>query len=225
MLAFDRDGFFRMAIGNGGFHDASGQTDTLHGKILRLDLDADEQPYGIPPGNVQGVGVRPEIWASGLRNPWRFSIDACTGDMYIGDVGGDYEEEIDVEPYGSGPSEYGFPYFEGTMCGDPPCTHEGDIKPVVSYRREARNCAVMGGFVYRGHAMPGLLGTYLYADHCSGRFWAFEYDGTASNHREITSIINPDPGLRQISSFGQDALGELYVTGFSSGAVYRIDPQ
>lgn len=264
MLAFDRAGYLFAAIGNGGHEVISRETDSLMGKLLRLDVDSSKEPYGIPPGNLQGVGVRSEIWDWGLRNPWRFSFDACTGDIYIGDVGGGASEEVNVERAGTGRKNYGYPAIEGTVCHSPDlyqCKAPGSTRPMVEYNHDEGRCAIMGGFVYRGHAIPGLLGTYLYADLCTGNFWAFEYDAAVAeraeaselesreralpealpvdeaalfeftglspgvvNHRDLTADLNPD-GITRISSFGQDADGELYVVSMSTGAVYRIDAE
>jgi glucose/arabinose dehydrogenase len=234
-LNFGPDGMLYLGLGDGGGggdqHGSIGNgqsTNTLLGKILRIDVDnpGGGNAYGIPSGNMTGSGVSPELWSYGLRNPWRWSFDACTGDMYIGDVGQNTYEEVDVEPAGTGSgTNYGWRVMEGTHCYNAgTCDMSGKQLPVVDYDHGS-GCSVTGGYVYRGHAIPGLKGTYIYADYCSGRFWTFEYaSGAASNQQEITSTINPGTSVKNISSFGQDANGELYVMAFD-GNVYRIDAQ
>jgi glucose/arabinose dehydrogenase len=234
MIEFGPGGFLFIGLGDGGgagdVHGTAGNaqnTSTLLGKILRIDVDAQApgKAYGIPAGNMTGQGVLPELWSYGLRNPWRFSFDACTGDLYIGDVGQNSWEEIDVEPSGQSGCNYGWRLLEGTHCFRPTqdCDPDGKtVHPVAEYGR-GEGCSVTGGYVYRGSRIPALRGTYLYADYCTARFWAFEYSGgRALNHRELTSEINPLP-IPQISSFGQDATGELYVTSLSGGTVHRIE--
>lgn len=230
MLAFHpSDGFLYIGLGDGGSRaDPQGNGQNLAtwlGKLLRIDVDArDAGEYGIPPGNMTGDGARPEVWSYGLRNPWRFSFDAETGDLYIGDVGQNAVEEIDFAPSGAGPRNYGWNTMEGSRCYEPRsgCDREGLTLPVFEYAHDF-GCSVTGGYVYRGQAIAGLRGTYVFADYCSGRFGALRLE----NERlvvqgEITSTINPS-GLENITSFGVDQSGELYVlTG--EGGVYRVDP-
>ena len=232
-----RDGFLYIGLGDGGGagddHGGVGNGQnlgTLLGKILRIDIDSTSagKPYGIPAGNLIDGGALPEIWDYGLRNPWRISFDACTGDLYTGDVGQGEVEEIDVEPAGQGGKNYGWRLREGSQCYNPRASCDPanmTTLPVAEYGHGA-DCSVTGGYVYRGSAIAALRGTYLYADFCSGKFWSFRYvDGQASGLREITDDINPD-GVTQISSFGQDSQGELYVTAFTGGGpVYRIDAE
>jgi len=230
MLAFHpSDGFLYIGLGDGGSGgDPQGYGQNLDawlGKMLRIDVNGrDAGEYGIPAGNMTGDGVRPEIWSYGLRNPWRFSFDAETGDLYIGDVGQGAIEEIDFEPSGAGQRNYGWNTMEGSRCFEPTsgCDREGLTLPVFEYPRDF-GCSVTGGYVYRGQALAALRGVYLFADYCSGRFGALRVE----NERlvlqaEITATLNPS-GLRNITSFGVDQGGELYVLT-SAGVVYRIDP-
>ncbi|MEB2324467.1 MAG: PQQ-dependent sugar dehydrogenase, partial [Sorangiineae bacterium] len=232
-LQFGPDGMLYIGLGDGGGggdqHGANGNGQTLStllGKMLRIDVDGSTggKPYGIPSGNMSGQNVLPEIWSYGLRNPWRWSFDVCTGDLYIGDVGQNTWEEIDVEPAGTGSgTNYGWRVMEGTHCYNPAsgCDQSGKTLPVAEYNH-SEGCSVTGGFVYRGKNIPALRGAYLYADFCSSQFWSFRYSGgAATGLKEITSeFTSGDVG--QISSFGQDAHGELYVTDFG-GRVWRID--
>jgi len=230
-IHFGADGMLYIGLGDGGGggdqHGTIGNgqsTDTMLGKILRIDPGSPGggKQYGIPSGNMTGSGVLPELWAYGLRNPWRWSFDPCTADMYIGDVGQGKIEEIDVAPKGTTAGvNYGWRVMEGSTCYNATtCDKSGKTLPVTEYDH-SKGCSVTGGYVYRGTAIPGLRGTYLFADYCSGRFWTFQYSGgAAQNVTEISTTINPNS--YGISSFGQDASGEVYVTSFN-GKVYRID--
>ncbi|MGV3772784.1 MAG: PQQ-dependent sugar dehydrogenase, partial [Verrucomicrobiales bacterium] len=172
---------------------------------------------------------REEIWAFGLRNPWRASVDRETGDLWIGDVGQSAREEIDVIPAGQGGLNFGWRPREGFIQtpaypNENPVTPKTD--PVFDYGRNA-GISVTGGYVYRGKAIPGLVGTYIIADFGTARFWALNYDGTVpANSREITSQLNPGSSatrpVRNISSFGEDDAGELYVCDHTDGEIYRI---
>jgi glucose/arabinose dehydrogenase len=201
---------------------------TLLGKILRIDVDraADGKPYAIPPGNMSGADVAPEIFAYGLRNPWRMTFDPCSGDLFLGDVGQNAIEEIDVVPAGKSGNNYGWRLREGNSCFPAGSNCDSDttsVRPIAQYPNPADGQSVTGGYVYRGSAIPGLRGKYLYADFTSGRFWMLDYvNGAASNVQEITSDLNPVPALDQISSFGQDGNGELYITTFDGNSLYRI---
>lgn len=235
-IHFGPDGMLYIGLGDGGGagdqHGTIGNgqaLDTHLGKLLRLDVDnpSGGKNYGIPSGNMTSGGALPEIWSYGLRNPWRWSFDACTGDMYIGDVGQNAIEEIDVEPKGKGSgTNWGWRQMEGSACYQPSsgCDKSGKELPVAEYSH-SDGCSVTGGYVYRGKKIPALRGTYLYADYCSSRFWSFQYSGGAANAKaEITSDITSAGKPGQISSFGQDAVGELYVTDFD-GKVWRIDSE
>ena len=230
MLAFGTDGMLYVALGNGGEYLTSGDITDLKGKILRLDVAVGSSGYRIPAGQPITPGARPEVWAWGLRNPWRFSFDACTNDLYVADVGGELEEEISLAPGGRGGDNFGYPIREGTGCRDPAAGCDvpgGATEPIASYGH-ALGCAIIGGYVYRGHDIPSLRGTYLYSDNCSGRFWALDAsadrDASADASivpRELTDEINPD-GITDISSFAQDAWGELYVASRRTRTLYRI---
>jgi glucose/arabinose dehydrogenase len=227
-VAFGPDGFLYFSIGDGGGGgDPSGNgqdLDSLLGKLLRIDVShaSGAQPYVIPPGNpfVAQPGRRPEIWAYGLRNPWRFAFDAATNLLYIGDVGQAQREEVDVAPVNAAGLNYGWNRMEGTLCfASSPCSASGLALPVVEYAHDA-GCSIIGGFVYRGNAIPALGGHYFYSDLCAGGLRSFRYDGTAAVEQATWSI--PDVG--SIYSFGEDAAGELYMLA-TSNIVYRIIQQ
>jgi glucose/arabinose dehydrogenase len=223
-LAFGPDRRLYIAFGDGGSGGdplGNGQSlGTLFGKILRIDpRPAGGRPYGIPSDNpfVDRDGARPEIWDYGLRNPWRFSFDAATGDLWIGDVGQNTYEEVDHEPAGEGGRNYGWNRREGLHAfngGDKP---EGAVDPVIEYGRDS-GCTVIGGFVYRGRRIPGLQGAYLYGDYCSG--WVRAARAPGGRIAEERDLDLQVPGL---SSFGADAAGELYALSLN-GDVYRIAP-
>jgi len=229
MLLFDSEGFLLFGLGDGGLHRnrepmRAQWGDRLHGKILRIDPRArDAGAYGIPPGNPDlGAGWRPEIWAYGLRNPWRFWIDRETGDFYVGDVGEFVRESIDYAPAGmAAGTNFGWPCFEGglpsTVYGPESCP--GAVPPLFEYAREGVNCAVVGGLVVRDPRLPGLAGRYLFADYCGGEIESLRVAAGRAvlQHLGLARL----PGL---TSFGEDALGRVYVTTLS-GAVYRLDPR
>jgi glucose/arabinose dehydrogenase len=183
----------------------------------------------VPVGNLAAAGARPEIWSYGLRNPWRFSFDACTGEMYIADVGQDTFEEVNVEPAGVAGRNYGWRLMEANNCFNPSsgCDPEsnGLTPPVTSYGR-LDGVSITGGYVYRGSAIPDLRGTYLYADYQSANFFALRMlDGQLAQPQQIiTDNLNPGGAVQEISSFGQDNRGEVYVLSLR-GSVYRIDPE
>lgn len=239
-LEFGSDGFLYLGVGDGGGandqHGATGNGQNLGtylGKMLRFDVNGSgagpNQAYAIPAGNLSGNGALPEIWSYGLRNPWRYSFDACTGDMYIGDVGQDEIEEIDFEPAQNGKRNYGWRLMEGDACFNPGsgcnAATQNLILPVATYDHET-GVSITGGYVYRGHAIPALRGTYLYADYNSGRFFALRMSLGALSlpQTEITNDINPDRNVRSIASFGQDEAGELYVINLG-GTIYRVDAE
>jgi hypothetical protein len=224
MLAFGPDGYLFVGLGDGGsggdpLNNAQNRS-TLLGKILRLDVDHGA-PYTVPAGNpfVGQAGTRPEIWSLGLRNPWRFSFDRQTGELYIGDVGQNLWEEINVEPAAGGGRNYGWRDMEGGVCYVPGCTPTGLTLPALTYSH-SEGCSVTGGYVYRGVDLPELSGLYLFADYCNG--WVRSFRWTAAGATEVTDRPTLAPG-GPISSFGQDARGELYLLEYGSpGAIYRI---
>ena len=239
-LHFGPDGYFYIGLGDGGSGGDPGDRaqclDEILGKMLRIDVS--DLPYSIPPDNpfVGVAGAREEIWALGLRNPWRFSFDRLTGDMYIGDVGQNVWEEIDFQPADSeGGENYGWRIMEGdhcytdSDCNDPPilCNDPSLTDPIHEYSH-ATGCSVSGGFVYRGPLIPSLQGTYFFADFCSPTIWSFEYDGNSvNNFTDRTAELAPGGGLSigSIAGFGEDGFGELYICdrdGGASGEVYRI---
>ena len=237
-LEFGSDGFLYLGVGDGGgagdMHGTSGNGQNLGtylGKMLRFDVNGSgagpNQNYGIPAGNLSGNGALPEIWSYGLRNPWRYSFDACTGDMYIGDVGQDDIEEIDFEPAQNGGRNYGWRIMEGDTCFNPDrgcdASMQNLVLPVASYDHGTGQ-SITGGYVYRGHAIADLRGTYLYADYDSARFFALRMQGGAPalQQTEITDNINPGRAVDRIASFAQDQAGELYVINFD-GVLYRVD--
>lgn len=231
LLAFGPDGMLYLGVGDGGGEgDPSGHAQdpgTLLGKLLRIDVsNSGAQPYAIPPGNpfVGQAGRRGEIWATGLRNPWRFAFDPAAGNLYIADVGQDQREEIDVEPAASGGLNYGWNVTEGTMCFlAASCNTQGLTLPQLEYDHgPSGGCAVIGAYVYRGNAMPALRGRYLYSDLCSGWLRSFAFrDGVTE--KLDWGIAAPGSVL----SFGMDGQGELYLladtfASGTSGKVFRI---
>jgi len=223
-LEFGPDGYLYAGLGDGGSqgdpHGNGQSLDTLLGKILRIDVNSGS-PYGIPADNPFGNGGGlPEIWAFGLRNPWRFSFDRATGDVYIADVGGGQREEVDFLVGGiAGGSNFGWNYFEGTQ------HYEGDapsdinfIFPVTEYEHGAR-CSITGGHVYRGAALPAWWGVYFYGDYCSGEILGLlqHADGNWESQVLYSLGIN-------ITSFGLDENGEIYVVD-RSGGIYRLQAQ
>jgi glucose/arabinose dehydrogenase len=185
---------------------------TLLGKVLRIDVAT--SPYSIPTGNM--TGGKPELWDIGLRNPWRFTFDACTGDMYLADEGQSAFEEVNVEPAGAGRKNYGWATMEGNQCVQAGCNQAGLTLPTYSYPAgQGGNNAVIGGYVYRGAANPALRGRYIYGDYVSGRIWAVASGGMP---QEIATVAP-----NTLVSFGQDSSFELY-TVLMSGTVNRLDP-
>ena len=215
MIAFGPDGFLYIALGDGGSaHDPQNRAqslDTLLGKILRIDVDGASSllaPYANPRDNpFIGRAGRDEVWAYGLRNPWRFSFDRQAGDLWIGDVGQADYEEIDVQRADSaGGENYGWSRYEGRHLKDADREAPDAVMPVAEYDHDGGHCAVTGGYVYRGQAIGGLQGAYVFADYCSGVIWTLKADG--SDGQALTQVH--DTG-HNISSFGEDEAGELYV--------------
>ncbi len=223
MLQFGPDGYLYVALGDGGMGDASAQDLAVYqGKIHRIDVDGGD-PYAIPDGNPYAAGGGlGEIWAYGLRNPWRFAIDGTDGLIYIGDVGQGNWEEINVQPISAAGLDYGWPNFEGTDCYHPSdgCDMTGWEAPTLAYTHE-EGCSVTGGYVYRGTAIPELFGHYFYADWCNGWVRSFRYTGgTVTDERDWSENLD-DAG--QVASFGLDGDGELLVVD-SNGTVFRVVP-
>ena len=231
-LAFGPDGYLYWSTGDGGSAGDPGNNaqnlNSLLGKILRLNVDSDS-PYGIPPTNPfynAGPGIRKEIWAYGLRNPWRISFDRLTGDLYIGDVGQAEWEEIDWQPASSlGGENYGWKILEGMHCYNPAtgCVEpDGYVPPIAEYPHtiisdDDNGCSVTGGFVYRGSAFPDLEGLYFYGDYCLGKIYSLSYNVQAG---WVNTFVADTPF--GISSFGEDEQGELYVTDYFSGKIYQV---
>lgn len=218
MLQFGPDNYLWMSLGEGGAASVNSQDpNRLLSSILRLDVDSDE-PYGIPEDNpFAGGGGAPEVWAKGLRNPWRFSIDRDL--IYIGDVGHEDFEEIDIVPLDGAPYNFGWLRMEGTSCFQRGCDAvvEGLTLPVVEYTH-AEGCSVTGGFVYRGQAIPELDGHYFYGDWCGEWIRSFRYEGG-----EVMDHQTRFEDVGQINSFGIDSDGELYVMTYE-GAVKKMVP-
>jgi glucose/arabinose dehydrogenase len=227
MLQFGPDGLLYVAVGDGdsGVLNPPGafaQTlDDLLGNILRIDPRQNgDQPYTVPESNpfVGVAGARPEIWAYGLRNPWRFWVDPKTGDLYLGDVGEGTREEIDYMPAGKSGFNFGWPCFEGTVVFDPTATCTGAVPPLYDYNHNTDLCAVIGGVVLHDPRLASLDGFYLYSDLCEGELRALKVTGgVVVEQRDLKLNV---PG---IDSFGVDALGRVYAVSVN-GAVDRIDP-
>jgi glucose/arabinose dehydrogenase len=230
-----RDGFLYVAAGDGGnANDPGNRAQNLRellGKLLRIDVDGDDFPgdanrhYRIPPGNpfVNRPDARPEIWAFGLRNPWRCSFDRQTANLYIADAGQAKFEEINFQPASStGGENYGWRLKEGNLVTQlDPLDAQRLVDPIHEYSHDD-GLAIIGGYVYRGNGIPGLAGTYFFADH-TGRAWSLRFDGTlVSEFTERTAELFPADGPQGISSFGEDAAGELYITDVFDGTVHRV---
>ncbi len=215
-IAFGPDGLLYIGMGDGGSandpHGSGQNLSTLLGKMLRIDVDPAnaKASYGIPPDNplVGRKQAAPEIWAYGLRNPWRFSFDPATGRLYAGDVGQNAREEIDVIERGK---NYGWNVMEGTVCTpgvNPTCKRAGLELPIVDYPR-SEGTTVIGGHVYRGRTIPDLCGVYVYGDFGNGRIWGLRDDGQTVVSREILIETR-----RHIAAFGEDEQRELYVVDY-----------
>lgn len=216
-------GCLYIGLGDGGSaNDPLGygqNLDTLLGKILRIDVDSGD-PYKVPEDNPKLKESGPdEIWAYGMRNPWRFSFDRATGQLFAGDVGQGTREEVDIVVRGG---NYGWRIMEGFDCFDPPenCSQEGLILPVTQYLHPD-GCSITGGYVYRGKKYPSMVGHYFFGDYCLGKIWTIRELGNGDWEREPT--LHVETGYL-ISSFGEDEAGEIYVVQFMTrdGAIYRI---
>lgn len=223
-LAFGRDGYLYAALGDGGGagdpENRAQDPNGLFGKILRLDVH--ELPYKIPPSNpfANQPDKRGEIWDMGLRNPWRFSFDRTTGDLYVADVGQDSFEEIDVESSNStGGNNYGWRCYEGDHEFNPAACKSKDqyVLPVATYDHSENRCSVTGGYVYRGNRFPGIRGHYFYADYCNGTVYSL----MRQNGKWVSTTAANTP--YNISAFGEDSLGELYMSDFATGSLYALE--
>ena len=224
-LVFGPDGYLYIGLGDGGSEGDPmnlGQSlNTLLAKMLRIDpRPSGNRPYGIPRDNpfIGRAGARPEIWAYGLRNPWRYSFDRETGDLWIGDVGQSGWEEVDFQPADSrGGENYGWSRLEGTHPFRGPVPRDA-VPPIFEYGHGGGVCAVTGGFVYRGSAIPDLTGAYLFADYCVGRLMAIkQVAGRLERRRALGPVVD------LLSSFGQDQNGEIYLLSLG-GDVFRLAP-
>jgi glucose/arabinose dehydrogenase len=225
LVAFGPDGYLYVGMGDGGAGgDPQGNAqnrETLLGDILRIDVDNAEAdvPYAIPDDNpfAGGDGGRPEIWASGLRNPWRFSFDRKTGDLWIADVGQNWIEEINVQQASEdGGANFGWDVLEGTACySDDECDPDPFVPPVAEYTHDV-GCSVTGGYVYRGNEIAELDGVYLFGDYCSGLVWGLE-----PNEAGAWDTLGPVETGLNISSFAEDLAGNVYLLA-SDGVVYRL---
>jgi glucose/arabinose dehydrogenase len=225
MLQFGPDGTLYASVGDGdpgalhppGFY--AQRRDDLLGNVLRIDPRSGD-PYAVPPDNpFLGVdGVRPEIWAYGLRNPWRFWIDAESGRTFVGDVGSTSREEVNLVPRGGSGLNFGWPCFEGTLVFDAGTTCERPVFPLLERPTSDAGCALIGGVVARDGRLPDLAGRYLYGDLCAGTITALATDG-----RVVTASDELGLSVPLLTSFGVDAAGRTYVTS-GAGPVYRLDP-
>ena len=223
-LAFGPDGYLYIGLGDGGGGGDPGgngqNTGTLLGSILRIDVRrvSDDKNYRVPPDNpfVGVTGAREEIWAYGLRNPWRFSFDEHTGFLWVGDVGQSSWEEIDVVKKGL---NYGWNIMEGRHCFSPrtDCEEAGLELPLVEYSLSAGNCSAIGGYVYRGRGIPSLLGAYVYGDFCSGNIWGLRYDGELVTEQML--LVDSD---LLVTSFGQDLARNLYILSRNDGIYHLV---
>ncbi|MCC6453651.1 MAG: PQQ-dependent sugar dehydrogenase [Caldilineaceae bacterium] len=227
-ILFGPDEYLYIGMGDGGeggdFFDNAQNPASLHGKILRIEVGA-TGTYTVPADNpfVDTQGFRDEIWAWGLRNPWRFHFDRATGDLYIADVGqGNYEEinHIAAADIGNGGQNYGWPIVEGNVCYPPggaqDCDRTGLTAPVIIYDHANGDCSVTGGFVYAS-LDPNQAPIYLYGDFCTGRIWGMQKDGAAWATSEL---LNTD---FRITTFGDDETGNVYVVSYDGGEIYQID--
>jgi glucose/arabinose dehydrogenase len=225
MIAFGPDGYLYFGLGDGGdggdpLETGQDRTDLL-GSMLRLDIDS--PTYSIPAGNpyLGHPTFREEIWNYGLRNPWRFSFDRQTGDLYIGDVGQGSREEVNVVASGAGGGQdFGWDDMEGTDCyEDSNCASNPALRPVLDFGHGS-GCAVTGGYVYRGSAIPAIQGMYFYSDYCTGFVRSFRFTGSG-----ITESFEWDNLRRSggVTSYGEDGRGELYIMT-ESGRLFRFVP-
>jgi len=237
-IEFGPDGMLYFGLGDGGSGNDPGNRSqnltNILGKMLRLDVDnaptyipADNPFIGSPLDPNNNIDDR--IWARGLRNPWRFSFDRATGDLYIGDVGQNAIEEIDFQPASStGAENYGWRCMEGNNCtGLTGCTcfAASLVDPIFVFNHSGGNCSVTGGHVYRGSAMPGMQGRYIFGDFCSGLIWSIRYDSATGSAVDFMShsVDLAIPGNENITAFGEDADGEIYIVDSNGGQIWKIE--
>ncbi|MBC8310410.1 MAG: PQQ-dependent sugar dehydrogenase [Planctomycetes bacterium] len=231
-LGFGPDGYLYIGTGDGGSGGDPGNraqdiTNQLLGKMLRIDVDGGS-PYAIPASNpFVGITGDDEIWAYGLRNPWRCGFDRETGDLWMGDVGQNLYEEITFQPGSStGGENYGWRCYEGNNSYNTSgCDSQSTMTfPVWEYSHSS-GCSITGGDIYRGAAIPSLHGTYFFGDYCYSKIWSFRYDGSSVyDYQDRTSELSPDAGsIGSISGFGTDAAGEIYICDLG-GEVFKIIP-
>jgi glucose/arabinose dehydrogenase len=229
MMKFGPDGYLYIAVGDGGrifagqFGAFAQTLDDLLGNILRIDPSAqpDGARYRVPPDNpfVGVAGARPEIWAYGLRNPWRFDIDSASGDLYLGDVGEGVMEEIDVIPGARGGQNFGWPCFEGTATFPTTATCPNSVPPAFAYEHAKQGCSVIGGVIAHDPRLPQLRGRFLYGDFCNPEIRSLIIErGRVLDDRPIGA------NLAQTVSFGEDGLGHIYVMSLADHGLYRLDP-
>ncbi|MBK9735767.1 MAG: PQQ-dependent sugar dehydrogenase [Saprospiraceae bacterium] len=226
-LKFGPDGYLYIGLGDGGAGGDPGNkaqnAKELLGKMLRIDVRTETEKYLIPNDNpyINRTDTLPEIWSMGLRNPWRYSFDKLTGDLWIGDVGQDKWEEIDMEPKGLSGLNYGWRCWEGFQKFNSNGCNADSLyqKPVFVYEHKSDiGCSITGGFVYRGLNNPSLYGKYLYADYCTGIFWSL----SQNDNQQWVNVKLADLRDEDFVSFGEDKDGELYVAGAASGIIYKL---
>lgn len=223
-LQFGPDKMLYIGMGDGGSQgdpeNRAQNPEELLGKLLRIDVSkaSADQPYAIPPDNPkwEGNNARPEIWALGLRNPWRFSFDRATGELYTGDVGQNEIEEIDFQPANTGGMNYGWDLREGDQAYSGGEMKPNFTNPITQYTHGDGGCSVTGGYVYRGQAFAALQGVYVFGDWCSGNLWTLRRDANGQWER----MDQPNANF-QVSSFGEDATGELYALDLD-GSIYKV---
>jgi glucose/arabinose dehydrogenase len=221
-LEFGKDGFLYIGVGDGVRQVERYPTDSLLGSILRIDVDGGD-PYAIPADNPYAAGGGlPEIFAGGLRNPWRFSVDRETGDLWGGDVGESRWEEINKLELGK---NYGWPTMEGNACYRPAvdCDQTGLTPPVYAYPH-SEGASVTGGILYRGKAMPDLVGKYIFGDFAIGRIWMIDPATSHPGGNTKAEFLNPGGPKPMVSAFGQDSDGEAYAVGWDEGILYKLVP-
>jgi glucose/arabinose dehydrogenase len=224
LVMFGPDGMLYVGMGDGGSggdpHGNGQNPRALLGKLLRINVSRGE-PYTIPVGNpyANGSGGAPEVWAIGMRNPWRFAFDRAEGTLYIADVGQNKIEEIDVVPASRAGINYGWNLMEGEDCyRHDNCNRSGLQIPTLTYDHSGGACTVIGGFVYRGRRIPSIVGHYFYSDYCAGWLRSFRYSNGAATARRDWKIQD----IGNVVSFGEDSAGEIYIVA-ENGRIFRFD--